>query len=64
MIPAFDPDGEFMLAVSDEYAAKAVTRGEAAWSEGGDLITIPQPLRPLTPEEKRRIQLRKERDSR
>lgn len=60
----FDPDGNYMCLVSDEYAAKALSRGEAGESEEGHLVVIPQAIRPLTPEEKRRIVLAKERSKR
>lgn len=61
--PAFDPDGEFMCVVSDEYAVRAVARGEAVISEG-HLVVVPQDARPLTPEEKRKIVQAKERAKR
>ena len=59
--PAFDPDGNFLALGSDEYEARALARGEAVVAESGRLVVIPQPIRELTPEEKRRIALAKER---
>lgn len=58
--PAFDPDGNFLTVVTDEYAVRALNRGEAVLCEG-HLVVVPQPIRELTPDEKRRIAQAKER---
>jgi hypothetical protein len=59
--PAFDPDGNFLTLVSSEYEAAAIRRGEAVVTDDGYLVVVPQPIKELTPEEKRRIALAKER---
>ena len=65
MIPTFDPDGEFVgHAPSEAYVAKALRRGELVRSDEGHLVVVPQPLRELTPDEKRRNVLAKERKNR
>lgn len=64
MIAALCPEGDYMMHVSEEYAAKALRRGECARTEEGHLVVIPQPLRTLTPEEKRRHVLARERAKR
>jgi hypothetical protein len=61
MRPAFDPDGHYMILVSDDYAAKALARGEAVESEQGHLVVVPQPMNELDGETKRRLRLKKER---
>lgn len=61
MRPAFDPDGFYMMHVTDEYAAKALSRGECEQDEKGHLLVIPQPLNELDGETKRRLRLAKER---
>lgn len=58
--PAFDPDGNFLAFVSSDYAAAAIRRGECVLAEG-HLVVVPQPIRALTPEEKRRLELARER---
>jgi hypothetical protein len=62
-VAAVNEDG-FMLHVSDEYAARAVARGEAVWNSDGHLQVVPQPIRSLSPEEKRRAVLARERAKR
>lgn len=62
--PAFDPEGNFVAVVSDEYRARAIARGECVVSDDGYLVVLPQPIRELTPEEKRRLALAKERAKR
>jgi len=52
-----------MTLVTEEYAVRAVARGEAVISEG-HLVVVPQDARPLTPEEKRKIVQAKERAKR
>lgn len=61
--PAFDENGDYMTLVTEEYAVRAVARGEAVISEG-HLVVVPQDARPLTPEEKRKIVQAKERAKR
>jgi len=62
--PAFDPDGNYLAMVTDDYAATALRRGECVVSEDGHLVIVPQPINELSPEVKRRIQLAKERAKR
>lgn len=58
------PDGEYLIKVSDEYVAKALARGEIVETEGKHLVVVPQPIRELNEDEKRRIRLAKERKAR
>ena len=58
----FDANGQFMLYASEDYIASALKRGELAEDEeDGSLRVIPQSVRALTPEEKRRLVLAQER---
>lgn len=60
--PTWEPDGTFAgFAPSDEYVEKALARGELVRSEDDYLVVVPQPIRELTPEEKRRLVLARER---
>lgn len=54
----------FMAFVTASYADKAIARGELKENEEGVLMVVPQPVRQLTPEEKRALHLAKEREAR
>ncbi len=57
----FDPEGNFMAWVGEDYLASALARGEVVEDDDGVLRVVPQPVRELSPEEKRRLVLAKER---
>ena len=57
----FDGEGQFMLYASDEYIAAGMRRGELEEDDEGAVRIIPKPVRALTPEEKRRQVLARER---
>ena len=58
----FDTNGEFVAwAPSDEYIDRALARGELVLNDNGHYVVVPQPIRALTGDEKRRIALAKER---
>lgn len=59
-----DPDGEYMMHVSDDYAAKALARREVARTDEGYLAVVPRPMNELDGETKRRIRLANERKAR
>lgn len=54
----------FMAFVSETYAEKGLARGELAENEDGVLMVVPQPVKQMTPEEKRAYHLAKEREAR
>lgn len=60
-IPVVTPDGEYVMHVSETYAAKALARGEVARTDSDVLAIIPQPINELDGETKRRLRLAKER---
>lgn len=63
--PVLDPDGDYMLHVSDDYAGKALARGEVRQdADNGHLYVVPQAMNTLTEAEKRAIRLAKERRAR
>ncbi len=54
----------FMTFVSDDYARKALARGELEQNEEGTLVVVPQPMNEMSPAEKRAYVLAKERKAR
>lgn len=63
--PTWEPDGTFVgFAPSDTYVEKALARGELVRSDDGHLVVVAQPIRELTPDEKRRLVLARERAKR
>lgn len=59
----FNNEG-FMTWISEPYMKAALKRGEICEDEEGVLRVIPQPIRELSPLEKRALVLRKERSKR
>ena len=54
----------FMAFVTQDYATKGLKRGELTEDEDGNLFVVPQPVKQMTPEEKRAYHLAKERQAR
>lgn len=54
----------FMLFADDAYVEKAMARGELTQDDDGVYWVVAQPVRQLTPEEKRAWHLAKEREAR
>lgn len=65
-IAAYDPDGFYLAAMDPACAERAIARREAARIPGGIALrpSAAKPIRELTPEEKRRIVLARERSKR
>lgn len=55
----YDPDGHELIAITPEQAKQALARKEVK-KVAGKLVVIPQPIRLLTEEEKRKLFLKKQ----
>ena len=60
-IAAYDTDGQFLASVDEGVAKRALARREAVRIPEGVRLRKEVPLRQLTGEEKRRIELAKQR---
>lgn len=60
----FDNLGQFMLYANEGYVEAALKRGELTEGEDGVLTLNPKPIRALTPQEKRNLELAKQREER
>lgn len=62
-IACYDPDGKFLALAEPGWVERAVKRGEVARSEDPRKVFLRPSavtdLRPLTPEEKRRLYIKK-----
>ena len=64
MIPTYTPDSQYLIHVSEEYARKALARGELRLSDEGHHVLIEQPINEMDEATKRRYRLAKERKAR
>lgn len=60
-VAAYDTSGQFMAVLDEGVAKRAVERREAVRIPQGVRLRVDVPPRALTPEEKRRIELAKQR---